>query len=321
VVENLGKLERIDDLKSVWHNEAVNFTPWLQENIGLLSQALGLDIQSVNREVAIGRYSADLVGEEPQSGRPVIIENQLEKTDHSHLGQLLTYAAGKNGGIIIWVASHIVQEHRNALEWLNNATKGNIDFYGVELELLRIGDSPLKAPNFKVVVAPTVVEPPTRSPEELVLVVAARNAWPEYEVLHAYICQENRRFRETAHIAFYYDGAIQRIVPRIKYSLDKVKIEDNLADGVAPEMREFANDLMKRITEHRPGRIGDTSKVLFLTPPGSDETVKLHSEVGNDLETPFTYGHRYVYLKALESNPETTMELLARNQQLGSGQS
>ena len=140
-------------------------------------------------------------------------------------------------------------------------------------------------------------------------------------MLHAYIYQENRRFRETAHIAFYYEGKIQRFVPRIKYSLDKVKIEENLAEGVAPEARVFANDFMKRITEYRPGRIGDTKKVLFLTAPGSDETVKLHSEVENDLETPFTYGHRYVYLKALESNPETTTELLARNQRLASGQS
>ena len=84
----------------------------------------------------------DLVGEEPGSSRQVIIENQLEPTDHRHLGQLLTYAAGKDGGVIIWVARQIRPEHQNPLEWLNNATQGNIDFFGVELKFYR-----LKAPH------------------------------------------------------------------------------------------------------------------------------------------------------------------------------
>jgi hypothetical protein len=153
MVEQLGRLERIENLRSVWHNEATDFTPWLEQHIDLLSEALGLDIQLVEREVPVGDFSVDLVGEEPGSGRPVIIENQLERTNHDHLGKLLTYSAGKGGGVIIWVAKEIRPEHRNALDWLNNATQGNIDFYGVELELLKIGGSP-KAPNFKVVVAP-----------------------------------------------------------------------------------------------------------------------------------------------------------------------
>lgn len=157
MVENLGRLERIEDLHSVWHNEATDFTPWLQQNIDLLSETLGLDIQLVEREVAVGAFSVDLVGEEPGSGRTVIIENQLGRTDHDHLGKLLTYSAGKSGGVIIWVAKEIRAEHRSALDWLNNATQGNIDFFGVEMELLKIGESPA-APNFKVVVAPTASE-------------------------------------------------------------------------------------------------------------------------------------------------------------------
>ena len=155
MVDQLGKLERIDDLRSVWPNEAADFTPWLQQNIGLLSEALGLDIQLVEREVAVGDFSVDLIGEEPGTSRPVIIENQLERTNHDHLGKLLTYSAGRGGGVIIWVAKEIRPEHRNALDWLNNATQGNIDFYGVELELLRIGSSAM-APNFNVVVAPKI---------------------------------------------------------------------------------------------------------------------------------------------------------------------
>jgi hypothetical protein len=118
-----------------------------------------MDIQLVEREVAVGDFSADLVGEEPGSSRAVIIENQLEKTNHDHLGKLLTYAAGKDGGVIIWVAPEIRPEHRDALDWLNRATQGTVDFFGVELELLQIEGSPLKAPNFKVVVAPKSTTP------------------------------------------------------------------------------------------------------------------------------------------------------------------
>lgn len=157
MVEKLGELKRFDDLRAIWHNEATEFTPWLQQHIELLSEALGLDIQLVEREVAVGDFSVDPLGEEPGSGRVVVIENQLERTNHDHLGKLLTYSAGKGGGVIVWVAKEIRPEHRNALDWLNNATQGNVDFYGVELELLQIGDSPM-APNFKVVVVPTTPE-------------------------------------------------------------------------------------------------------------------------------------------------------------------
>ena len=157
MTDNLGRLERIEDLRSVWKNEATDFTPWLQNNIDVLSEALGLDIQLVDREVAVGDFSVDLLGEEPGSSRPVVIENQLERTDHDHLGKLITYSAGKSGGIIIWLAKQIRAEHRNALEWLNDATQGNIDFYGVEIELVKIGTSEM-APNFNLVVSPKTAE-------------------------------------------------------------------------------------------------------------------------------------------------------------------
>jgi len=151
--DQLGKLERIDDLRSVWPNEAIDFTPWLQQNIDLLSAAIGVDIELLEREAGVGSFSADLIGEDPESNRPVIIENQLEQTNHDHLGKLLTYAAGRQGGVIVWIAKEIRLEHRNALDWLNNATAGNIDFFGIEVELLQIGHSAI-APNLKVVVEP-----------------------------------------------------------------------------------------------------------------------------------------------------------------------
>ncbi len=158
MVEQLGKLVRVNP-REVWANEAQNFTPWLRDNIDFLAEAVDIDIQLVESEVAVGDFSVDLVGEEPGQNRPVIIENQLERTNHTHLGQLLTYAAGKGGGVVIWVSPEIRAEHRNALEWLNEATRGNLDFFGVELEVLQIAGSDWKAPNFKVVVAPKSIPP------------------------------------------------------------------------------------------------------------------------------------------------------------------
>ena len=151
----LGRLESVEDLNAAWKNESSDFTPWLQKNIDLLSSALGVDIQpDLEWEVRVGAFFLDLLGKESgYEGRPVIIENQLDRSDHSHLGQLLTYAAGKKGGVIVWVAKQIRAEHREALEWLNDATQDNIDFYGVEVQLVKIGPSQI-APNLIVAVSP-----------------------------------------------------------------------------------------------------------------------------------------------------------------------
>ncbi|MBI4302175.1 MAG: DUF4268 domain-containing protein [Chloroflexi bacterium] len=149
----LGKLVRLDPRK-VWDDEARQFTPWLAENIALLNEALGLDIELVEREMAVGDFAVDLFGKEVGSGREVIIENQLATTDHNHLGQLLTYAAGLEAKIIIWISPQFRDEHKQGLDWLNRHTTEALSFFGVELELFQIGDS-LPAPNFTVVAQPS----------------------------------------------------------------------------------------------------------------------------------------------------------------------
>ncbi|HWO69481.1 MAG TPA: DUF4268 domain-containing protein, partial [Actinomycetota bacterium] len=140
-------------LRGVWSDEARDFTPWLRENVALLAEALGVELETEGREVAVGPFSADLVAVEPGSGARVVIENQLGQTDHDHLGKLLTYAGGLEGRFAVWIAGRFREEHRQALEWLNEATGPETGFFGVEIELLRIDGSP-PAPNFKVVVAP-----------------------------------------------------------------------------------------------------------------------------------------------------------------------
>jgi hypothetical protein len=150
---NLAKIERVSDLRATWPNEAQHFTPWLAENIAELGEALGMDLELQQTEAPVGGYSLDILATDLSSRRPVIIENQLETTDHSHLGQLLTYAAGFDAEAVVWVTREFRDEHRQALDWLNQRTGEDTQFFGVTVELWRIGDS-LPAPHFNVVATP-----------------------------------------------------------------------------------------------------------------------------------------------------------------------
>ncbi len=149
----LSKLERVP-LREAWKHEANDFTPWLAEenNLNTLADALGLpDLELVATEHWVGEFKLDILC--TSGDDQVIIENQLEKTNHAHLGQLLTYAAGTGAKKVIWVAESFRPEHVAALEFLNQNTTEELSFFAVEVELWRIGDSPL-APKFEVVAKP-----------------------------------------------------------------------------------------------------------------------------------------------------------------------
>ena len=150
---NLGKIEQVSNLRDTWPNEAQNFTPWLAENLDQLGDALGMELDLQQIEAAVGGYSLDILATDLNGNRPVIIENQLETTDHVHLGQLLTYAAGFDAEAIVWVTKEFRDEHRQALDWLNQRTGEETRFFGVVVELWRIGNSPL-APHFRLVATP-----------------------------------------------------------------------------------------------------------------------------------------------------------------------
>jgi len=151
-VPKLGRLQRVE-AKEVWKHESHDFTPWLHANIGLLGEALGFDIEATASEVSVGDFAVDIVGKTVPGGRVVIVENQLAPTDHSHLGQVLTYASGLDAAIVVWLSPRFRDEHRQALDWLNAHTTEGVDFFGVELELLRIDDS-APAPHLKLVAQP-----------------------------------------------------------------------------------------------------------------------------------------------------------------------
>lgn len=150
----LGKLEKIDP-RGYWKNEARDFTPWLAEeyNIALLGESIGMDLEVIRQEERVGNFNADILCKDRSSNKYVVIENQLEKTDHSHLGQVITYCSGLDAVSFIWVSPEFREEHRSAIDWLNHITNDNFNFFGIEIELFRIGESPM-APSFKIVSKP-----------------------------------------------------------------------------------------------------------------------------------------------------------------------
>lgn len=154
-MEKLGKMNRVTDLRSVWPHEAKDFTKWMtqEENLALLSDAIDIDLEMEGRESSVGSFNVDIYAREAATNRKVIIENQLEDTNHDHLGKLITYASGKGAEVIVWVVKRARDEHRQAIEWLNQHTDSNIGFFLLEIELWQIGES-LKAPRFNVVERP-----------------------------------------------------------------------------------------------------------------------------------------------------------------------
>lgn len=150
----LGKLITVDP-REHWKDEAREFTPWLArpENIAILGETLDMDLEIVGHERGVGPFRADILCKDTTDDHWVLIENQLERTDHNHLGQLLTYAAGLEAVTIIWIARKFTEEHKSALDWLNRMTNDSINFFGLEVELWRINDSP-PAPKFNVISKP-----------------------------------------------------------------------------------------------------------------------------------------------------------------------
>lgn len=151
--QKLSRMERVP-LREAWKHEAGDFTPWLaeEENLNTLVDALGLgELELVATEHPVGDFKLDILCNDGDG--PVIIENQLEKTNHSHLGQIIAYAAGIGAKKVIWIAESFRPEHSSALQFLNDNTTEDLAFFAVEVELWRIGDSPL-APKFEVVVKP-----------------------------------------------------------------------------------------------------------------------------------------------------------------------
>ena len=150
----LGKLTEVN-IRELWRHEQYDFSEWLSKdtNLEMLSDEIGLTLTDVSKEVFVGSYRCDLVAKDETTGIKVIIENQLEATNHDHLGKLITYASGLDANVIIWIVKEAREEHRSAIEWLNNNTNKDISFFLMEIRAYKIEDS-LPAPKFVIIEKP-----------------------------------------------------------------------------------------------------------------------------------------------------------------------
>ncbi len=147
-----GERKKIE-LRDIWKSEPADFTPWLADNIDKLGQAIGMELEFKEKEASVGDFSLDILAKDLATGKEVVIENQLTKTDHDHLGKLLTYASGFDASTIIWLFDSIRDEHRITLEWLNKISNKDTSFFGVMMEVIQIDDSK-PSYNFNIVTSP-----------------------------------------------------------------------------------------------------------------------------------------------------------------------
>jgi len=161
---DFGEIKSVD-IREQWPNEAYDFTPWLAKNIDRLSDALGMDLEVTAQEADVGDFSLDLLAKDLGSGRLVVIENQFGATNHDHLGKIITYAAGVDATAVVWLMESVRDEHRQALEWLNQRMDGEIHFFAVAIEVIRI-DGSRPAVQFRPVVYPNAWQNAARETAE-----------------------------------------------------------------------------------------------------------------------------------------------------------
>ena len=150
----IGKLKEVD-IRNLWKHEQYDFSTWLSEpeNIENLNEVLGLTLTDISKEEYVGSYRCDLFAKDESTGTKIIIENQLEPSNHDHLGKIITYASGLDAKVVVWIVKQAKEEHRSAIEWLNNNTNSDVNFFLIELHAYKIGDSK-PAPQFQVVEKP-----------------------------------------------------------------------------------------------------------------------------------------------------------------------
>lgn len=154
MIKILSKLNKVN-LRDVWEHEALDFTNWLalEENLDALSEEIGIDINLIKTEASVGKFNVDILAEDEATRRKIIIENQLEQTNHDHFGKIITYASGYDAEVIIWIVKDVRDEHQRAIEWLNEHTDEDINFFLIKIELWQIENSN-PAPKFEIICSP-----------------------------------------------------------------------------------------------------------------------------------------------------------------------
>ncbi|MDP6453684.1 MAG: DUF4268 domain-containing protein [SAR202 cluster bacterium] len=275
----------------IWADEAQDFTPWLAENLDILGEELGMNISSVETEAPVGSFRLDILARDELGKVTVVIENQLNTTDHNHLGQLLTYAAGYNAETVVWITDGFRDEHRKALDWLNERTNNATRFFGVEVEVFKIAES-APAPHFKVIVSPNDwskrIKASTNgdlSPRESKYKNYFQQLIDEMREVHHFT---NAKIGQPANY-YYFSGGhsdikyaasfVQGNKARVELNIDGEKeknkqlfdrlkmiqseLETELEEEIAWERLEEARS--SRVSVYRPGTIEDADKELDET--------------------------------------------------------
>lgn len=204
----LGELKKVG-LRKIWKNEAYDFTPWVAENIDQLGAALGLELEVEDCEVSVGPYSADILAKDAGTDRFVVIENQLEKTNHDHLGKCITYSSVLDATAVVWIASKFTDEHKKALDWLNDHTSDEISFYGIVVELWQI-DNSQPAVRFNVISQPNeAVRQITRRKEQGELSETRKTQLEFWEMFRDHVLKTGKiKSLQTPRAQYWFDIAL-----------------------------------------------------------------------------------------------------------------
>lgn len=223
--KQISHLKKVD-LRNAWSHEALDFTQWLslEENLSLLSEEVGISIKLLQTEANVGRYNVDILAEEENSGRKIIIENQLEDTNHDHLGKIITYASGYDAEIIIWIVKDYREEHRKAIDWLNEHTDQKISFYLIKLELWQIEDSN-PAPKFDIVARPNewakIIKSTENSKEYTETKIKQFEFWTKFK---DYVKNKDSKVRlQTPRYQHWYDVSMGSAEAHVALTVNSVK--------------------------------------------------------------------------------------------------
>jgi len=251
----LGHLTKVNP-RTLWPNEATAFTPWLAQHLEELAAALGLELELENTEVAVGPYSADILARDTGTGKHVIIENQLEKTDHDHLGKSLTYAALLDASAVVWFATDFTEEHKKTLDWLNDLTSTDIAFYGVILELWRIDESK-PAVRFNVVSQPAEIVRQTAISTRVEELTEGRRLQLDFwtQLRERLLATEKLPSVQSARPQYWYDVSLGRSginLSNIANTYDnrigvRVYISNKVAAAALPQLMDMRNDIEAEI--------------------------------------------------------------------------
>ena len=231
----LSELTEIS-LREIWEHETHDFTPWLETNIQRLGDVLELELDVIETEASVGNLSLDLLAKEKRSGQTVIIENQLEPADHKHLGQLLSYAAGLDADIIIWISEDVKEEYRQVLDWLNQKTTTEIQFFAVLVKIVKIEDSK-PALDFRPIVLPNEWQKQQKQ-ETKTLSPRHEKRKNYFQELIDKLRDEHKFTRATKGQHYTYHNFTSRIVSEIQYGAmlrvadSKAVVYVHIAEGI-----------------------------------------------------------------------------------------